>query len=289
MKGYERPRARAGSIAWLSETVGPVLADDFFQEQYTAWVEQYRNLMLSPRGLNGSNPANYGTGGNGNYSTVYTGGPDGGVFKRMTWTVANSGGAAYLAFSLPPTYGTPVTALGVYTVSAYVRTSVAHSVRLAVAGHTDSSGSGWIGCGNTAATPLNAGEWTRLSFVMTVPATVTHVRVIVGDVTGQNYAIGETLDATCMMITSGSTPLPFFDPGIGWTQVARGRWVGTPHASQSVYETRSIVDPSAFVRIWAKISGVLSLFRLGAVKSGGSVVPVSSAAVKDGGVLKPVV
>ncbi len=96
-----------------------------------------------------------------------------------------------------------------WTASIYVRCSQTARVRLALKGFV--TGSGFVTIGNGSPVTLVADTWTRLSVTATSSvatiSTIPYVQVDNGDV----LAVGSTLDASAVLVESGSTLGDFFD------------------------------------------------------------------------------
>ncbi len=172
------------------------------------------------------------------------------TYARKTWTTA------------PPTGGSGDTGIGygdwghrlavaagdVITMSGYVRVSRQANVN-ADAYLYDSSGAnvvpaGWadsrvnnngapspgVGGGFVPAAP---GVWTRIATTFTVPAGVAGIAVVLdrdsqGSNGAQDWQVGDTFDATSLMVTKGSTLYNYAEGNSpGWN------WTGTPNASTS--------------------------------------------------------
>lgn len=169
-----------------------------------------RNLLVDPRAYT-KYSVYWGTGGAGTttYETSNTA-PDGGPFRRMTVTTKSTLGNPYLTFGASGFFA-PVTAGVTYTASVYVRTSrVGQVVRLNSAGHTDVNGSGWVNIAGGSATVTASGGWQRLSFTTTIPATVTHMRIIT-EIPGLLMDPGDTIDSAMAMLEQTTGANPYFD------------------------------------------------------------------------------
>lgn len=180
------------------------------------------NLVGNPRVATANGWMVYGgVGGTATPTTVATGGPDGGPFRRGTWTVAGNGdGIAY-----QPTTDPLVTAGSTYTFSGYGRTSVAQNMFAQIFWLND------VGTviGNSAGTTtaVAANTWVRHSVTGTAPAGAVRVRL---DIRFASPApVGSTRDASLYLFEEGSTLNPYFDGSyFGAT------WAGTADASSSL-------------------------------------------------------
>lgn len=165
-----------------------------------------------------------------------SGGPDNGTYKRGIATVAFTP-AAQSVIMLQQIALTGITATAsilakvgeTYTVSIYVRSSIAQSVAL-LAQPLTAAGAGATGAGNGGDVTLVANTWTRLSVTWT--ATDVNTAALRLDVRASfggsrlAWAIGDTFDVASVLITSGSTLYPYFDGNyVGY------KWNGTTNAS----------------------------------------------------------
>lgn len=136
----------------------------------------------------------------------------------------------------------------VYTISAYVRSYTARTVRLRVVFFSASGFTTTVDGATSAA--LASGVWTRISIpTVTVPADRYWAHVVVMETTG-TFNVGETLDVDGVMMhdhLSGSTLLPAFNgdsaDGGGFTYDYRSE----PSASVSVRNVTGygLADPGA--------------------------------------------
>lgn len=142
---------------------------------------------------------------------VANGGPDNRPFARRTYTATSSlvGGQDMVSVGTNAWGGeaiaavAPVTAGTSYVLSAWVRSSIAQNIRIQAQGITGSGGSGSTQSDSITLTP---NTWTRLSVTAT-PASGTNAYRFDIDAGGApvQWANGNTLDATMLMMTQGST------------------------------------------------------------------------------------
>lgn len=108
---------------------------------------------------------------------------------------------------------------GSYTVSAWVRSSVAQNVRLGIR-FFNASTSTWTSAQLNTVAAATAGAWTLLTNTQTAPASTTNFIVQTTFATvSSSFAVGDYFEHTGLMIGSG----PYFDGG---TQpVLRTNWI----------------------------------------------------------------
>lgn len=172
--------------------------------------------------------------------TLVTGASDGPVsgistYVRKKWSTPpasiTSSGDTGFDNGISGVSGFAVTAGDVYTISCYVRPSVPRNFEIGVYQYTSTG---------TALTRLRgtltfgpAGQWTRVSYVYTVPSGTAYMNLACdsqAQTTGGavNWASGSTLDGTGLMVTAGSTLYNYTDGNSpGW------KWNGAPNASTS--------------------------------------------------------
>ena len=176
----------------------------------------------------------------GGYSLV-TGASDGpagvGTYGRKTWTTApaaigNSGDTGY------PNSPTGSNAFAVsagtsYTISCYLRPSVARNFHISVYLY-DGAGAGFTPSRSNG--PLVAGaanQWTRVTYTYTVPSGVGRIATACDSASSTangavNWAVGSTLDGTALMIAEGSAVPNYADGNSpSWT------WNGASNNSTS--------------------------------------------------------
>ena len=174
--------------------------------------------------------------GNGQVSANTTpamGGPTDGSFYRRTYSAAtttfsSTSDIITMGGTYPGGGVIDVTPGQVLSLSSYVRSSKAQVVRPQLQFLT--SGGTSTGPVSGTATTLVPNAWTRISVTnVTVPANATSVRVDLDAGAGAvQWAVGDTIDYTMVMLTTGSTLYVFADgDSTGWA------WTGTPNASTS--------------------------------------------------------
>lgn len=162
-------------------------------------------------------------------SSHTSGGPiNDGPFRRMTFTQSQSSWRRHAIVNSAQT----VTVGRTYTLSAYIRSSV------------DTPG-GWMGIqwlsstgailseSNTSATPLSAGEWTRLQRTAVAPEGAVRVTVFIGLTTNTSSAPGEYLDAAAVLFEESNQAHPYFDGSTPPMVGATPSWAGAANASMS--------------------------------------------------------
>lgn len=187
------------------------------------------NRATNPRAISGGSTGwevarGFGTGGAGSYS--YTTGigtpPLGNVStaRRKTWsTGASNNGDTGFQVGASSTQHLAATVGTAYTVSAYVRhTSGGNKImrmKLAFLNQTTMSGASFVGgyqesADYTIATGLT---WTRIAMTATCPAGAAAMSILVDvQAGGVNWAAGNTLDATALLVEAAAAPAKsYFD------------------------------------------------------------------------------
>lgn len=177
------------------------------------WIAGGANGTLTRQtGLTGSPVAGVTT----YFRTTYTGSGDGGQYSRGDTT------SPYIA----------VTAGQTYTLSAWVRASVAKSVRLSI--QWANSGGTNIGSSNGASVTLVANTWTRLQDTFTAVAGAARAGVYTYPVPPAVFSSGNTYESLGWTMVSGSTRAPEdFDGATTDTGLYDYAWSGTANASAS--------------------------------------------------------
>jgi hypothetical protein len=132
-----------------------------------------------------------------------------GTYARKLWTTANTG--ATMDVGLNPTVDIPVSGNLTYTLSAWVRCSVAQNFNFYINWHDSSN----VKVGNTQVaigTSVTANKWTRLSVTATSPLTATYA-VIVPGTYGQALTMpaGSTMDFDNVLFEASPTLNDYFD------------------------------------------------------------------------------
>lgn len=172
------------------------------------------NVVKNPTAgtdITGASIGSQGIGGTAALSRGTDGGALGSTYYRMTWSVAGTGGGY---FNIGGTTGNfqDVTATP-WTVTGWVRTSVAHNVRIAMVSHNTSAGGDWQPT-STAWTPIPANTWTKLSVTRTPGAGYLWAHIVVEISGSEGTAVGETLDASNFIMENTSASLGYFDGAI---------------------------------------------------------------------------
>ncbi len=208
----------------------------YYRTAVSAWVEQRRNLMKDPRATSGTflGP---GTGSSTAFVTDFPGRTN--TAFRSTRTTAD------IAIRMFDLYvGADIPANG-ETVMFRSKTRVAAPVGMDVCIRPDST---------TTAGRSNLGAFDQsppgvLDYASIAPTftgqTVHPTRAgIVPVLKGGYLAVGEWMDITEMLLEVTSVDRPYFDGDSTPSNplLERYRWLGTPNASPSVYETRATPD-----------------------------------------------
>lgn len=222
-----------GLCAWALGKIGAVLEPGTVDADFTT-LSSITNL--APNGAFRVDLTGWAGGG---VLTRVAGGPTGvGVafFIRSTFNAAVSGGIFNRG---PGTSGSAVSVTGgkTYTVSMWVRSSVAKTVNLNV----EWTASGNVNVGSTSSPAFNlaANTWTLIRSTHVAPATA----VLAGAysyLTSGTWASGNTYDATGLMFVEGDgletdtlTPLAYFDGATTATAKYNYAWTGTASQSSS--------------------------------------------------------
>jgi prepilin-type N-terminal cleavage/methylation domain-containing protein len=164
-----------------------------------------------------------------------TGGPNNVAFLRRTYNAATTslsvsndiitiGATAWSNEAISAV--APVNVGSSYTLSVWVRSSVAQSVRIQAQGITGNSGAGAASGDSITLVP---DTWTRLNMTWTVPAGTNAIRIDVDAGTNLiQWTNNATFDVTMAMMTEGSTLHTYADgDSPNWV------WNGTPGAARS--------------------------------------------------------
>ena len=160
---------------------------------------------------------------------------------RKTWTVVGTN-LFDIAFSNAggSVNGYPITPGDVYTISSYWRLSRSQNSVLnnqMIVTFYDSSGAN-LGdvFGSDYNGPIIAGEWKRVSITVTVPENASfmtpYVRVLLKD--NASLQVGDTLDATGLLVEKSSVLGDYFDGSYSPDPDLTPSWTGTANASASV-------------------------------------------------------
>lgn len=157
------------------------------------------------------------------------------TIARKTWssnvTAGNSNDTGFGA-STTGLNGYPVVAGDIFYLRAWVRTSASSKHTLPAILRYDGAGASLA---RVTASPaaLTPNTWTPVTQSYVVPAGVSFlawaVDVVGNQAGGTGWAIGDTLDATGLLVTKATVPHEFFD---GASTAAK--WLGTTNASASV-------------------------------------------------------
>lgn len=153
------------------------------------------------------------------------------TYMRKTWTTPGNGtgdtGLGHMALS-----GTNAFAVAegqTLTFSSYVRVTASTWKTLGFALYAYNSSGTAVGGKITGATTTSvSGTWHRISITYTVPAGVAYLQPNSDVLNGPNWAAGDTLDGTGLLVTDGSALNAFADGNsAGWA------WNGAPNNSTS--------------------------------------------------------
>ena len=189
-------------------------------EAVSGTVEARRNQFPVPR------PA----AGNATFAnmTASTGTADGpSVAPTQYWRGTAS--AVTSSTGVDTTANATTTAAGTKTLSAWVRSSLAHSVNLGAIG----AGAAGVTTVSQPTVVLAANTWTRVSFTGTFTATGL-VGLRVRNVGAVSMPIGGTFDIGAVMVEDGPALLPFFDGVASPDTDLTAAWTGAVNNSASV-------------------------------------------------------
>lgn len=149
--------------------------------------------------------------------TLITGATDGprGIptYIRKTWTggTASSGGDTGFDHTGGGTAGLTVAAGKIYTISSFLRASVARTgVAFSVVFY-DVAGAAIGTSTNGTAASLTAGEWKRINLTVTAPTGAVKAFLCSDVDMGTIWATGDYLDGTGLLVEESSALLPYFD------------------------------------------------------------------------------
>lgn len=218
------------------------------------------NRATNPRAVSGGAtgwdvPRGWGTGGAGTASYFASATPPPGLTHntayRKTWsTGATSNVGSGVFIGATATTWLPATAGKTYTVSVYVRhTSAGNKIHCLKIGYTNTNATsnqspigGWVlGTNTTVASGLT---WTRLTLTATAP-TGAVAMCICADIEpgGVNWAAGNTLDATALLVEESATAGGYFDGATIDAPPLDYAWTGTADASTSTVTDTRTPDP----------------------------------------------
>lgn len=159
-------------------------------------------------------------------------------FFRASMTAAQVGGLFNNGGQAASTTTVAVVAGTQYTASAWVRSSVAKTVYLAVE-LVNAAGTN-LGSQVGPDVALTANTWTRLSFTFTAPANAARAGLY--SYARSNWANGHTYDLGGALLTAGSTLHDYFDgastPSIDFIY----GWTGPEHASTATRTTWELLN-----------------------------------------------
>jgi len=193
-------------------------------------VEYRRNYMLDP--VPGSYNFANGTGGASSASTITgaTDGPLSGVTKYLRRTITTAKSSGYYGWYDYTSAPGPVAIGEKWTVSVYVRSSVACTMHLDVSGRTGGTAQGTIAAGVATAVP--AGEWVRLSTTLTATAVADGIGWWAR--TEDDLPVSATIDVTAVLVEKTDQVRPYFDGDLSPDPLLVPSWTGTPGTSASV-------------------------------------------------------
>lgn len=164
--------------------------------------------------------SNWGTGANGTTNRYASGGWSDNPYYQMTWS-ANASvtwGGVQITSSIPADSGKT------YRVSGWVRSSKAQQMFVYIRPNSYPTVS------DSQGTPITvtANVWTRVTVVATIPAGVTSFTPRFERTASGNWASGDSLSVSGVIVTEGSDDYSFADGATsGWA------WNGTPNNSTS--------------------------------------------------------
>ena len=229
-----------------------------------------KNLGTNPRAVETGSAGwpttrGFGTGGAGSYSWITAqAGPVGNITtaRRKTWTTAatNNLSSGFLCEPGPDTtYRFPVQAGSTITVSGYLRQSApvtAKSYRVIVLFYDAVTGGSAGPTSSGTILNVSAGDttWQRISHIVAVPADMHACKVYLDCVTGGGlWAIGDTLDATGLLLEKSDSLKDYFDGDLVDLPTLEYTWDGTANASTSSAKTKTApAQPDLIAELFAK-------------------------------------
>jgi hypothetical protein len=168
-----------------------------------------------------------------------TGGVDNGPYVRATATTATTGAGAATYWNTANGSGNMavISPTAAYAMSAWVRCSVATTVKASVVAHTDSTGAGWTSISTGPLVPVAANVWTKVWVIGTSPAGAGNIFAhgVFELPATLVLPVGGTFDVDHTLIEVSSTfdPVYYFDGVINPDSTGNVNWTGTAHASAS--------------------------------------------------------
>jgi hypothetical protein len=210
----------------------------------TGTVTVRTNTTQNPNVATTSGYTSNTTGGNtSTAAAVAGGGPtvNGQVLNSYRQTIATAPAPASFSstgtiYGIDSTDHLNVTAGQANTLSCYYKSSVAGRKVNLVVTYATAAGA-VVGGTDTSVAVTTTGDWQRLSFTVTPPATATRakLRAYYADNTGPVLAVGDTQEMAGILAELGTTAWPYFDGGSpaatsnGWLH----RWAGTANLSNA--------------------------------------------------------
>lgn len=186
-----------------------------------------------------------GTGGTATSSVPKTGGASGVAFFRLTQTVPNTAGTAFVTCGNAATSFASVTPGAPAYASIAVRCSVARRLKATIVVHNTSAGGGWSSASGAIVT-VPANVWTRLPVATITPGPgYLWARVLAEFASGEILPAGGTLDVDAALVGDDPSGV-YFDGSTPDTPTEDYAWTGAVHASPS---TLSSVQPPPTIEI----------------------------------------
>jgi len=210
----------------------------------------------------------FGTGGAGVYTWLTGAGAPNSIntARRKTWTTGSTNDANS-GFELRASTSVLFTVLEGerITVSLYVRSSSVKRAQLKCWGYASTTPTTLIGSFQSNEQILEVNTWTRLAVTADIPPGVAGLQVfadVVEDETAQlvHWLVGDTFDATGLLIEVAGRTLDFFDGTTPDAPPIVYDWLGTPNASQSIQTTSDVpgesTDTVPVLDPWPESSGL---------------------------------
>lgn len=177
--------------------------------------------------------------------TGYTGGTStvtrSGTYARFgSWCVRwQANATTQVSLNFGETVGTPVVAGRTYTASVYVRSSVARNISMLLRWRT--AANGIVADVTSAAVASVTGDWTRLVFTATAPATATNLMIALLSPVNTN---GQYHYADGLQLTETPAAVDYFD-GSFPPDMYSYTFAGAAHASPSTRTSLHLTKRSA--------------------------------------------
>lgn len=195
-------------------------------------VEYRRNLCTNPtfHGGDASAWGHYaGVGGAVTATIENDGGYSGAYYRRVTWTTASTSGGGQYHADAPGSHTPGQT----YAFSGYIRPSTTRAFACLVQWYDDALNPVAGSLSNGGPVQCPAGQWTRVSHVVTAPPGGTRAQVRFFVWSG-GTTVGETVDVDAVLIEQADQVRPYFDGSTTYDPLLVPSWTGATGASASV-------------------------------------------------------